>query len=199
MIQIPRNPASPFPTHRACRRARACQGQALRVAAKTRPALTAPALGGFGTCGRGGRMLAARVEQKNGPKTPVGLSAVLYQRSSYTNNCFHLHKLSRPHQLCAPAFLAMTDLIFVIAMVVEPAEFTPRTAKGRKTKQEMIRIHFAPTTHSFLQCRHPSFPRTGKALQARHSNTENTWPPAFQHLLCFPIRETRPIRLRRNR
>ena len=31
---------------RACRRAQACQGQALRVAAKTRPALTGPARGG---------------------------------------------------------------------------------------------------------------------------------------------------------
>jgi len=36
-------PASAAPTDRACRRARANQGQALRVAAKRRPALTGPA------------------------------------------------------------------------------------------------------------------------------------------------------------
>jgi hypothetical protein len=49
-----------------CRRARARPGQALRVAAKRRPVLTDPARGGCENCGRGGRMLAARVEQKNG-------------------------------------------------------------------------------------------------------------------------------------
>jgi hypothetical protein len=38
-----------------------------RVAAKTRPALTGPARGGCENCGRDGRMLAARVEPKNGP------------------------------------------------------------------------------------------------------------------------------------
>jgi hypothetical protein len=43
-----------------CHRARANQGQALRVAAKTRPALTGPARGGCGIGGRDGRMLAAR-------------------------------------------------------------------------------------------------------------------------------------------
>jgi hypothetical protein len=37
-----------------------------RVAAKTRPALTGPARGDCEICGRGGRILAARVEQKNG-------------------------------------------------------------------------------------------------------------------------------------
>src|ERR1700674_5423972 len=36
----------PGPTDRACRRAQASQGQALRVAAKTRPALTGLARGG---------------------------------------------------------------------------------------------------------------------------------------------------------
>jgi hypothetical protein len=38
-----------------------------RVAAKARPALTAPARTGCDNRGRDGRMLAARVEQKNGP------------------------------------------------------------------------------------------------------------------------------------
>jgi hypothetical protein len=51
-----------------CRRAQACQGQALRVAAKDAASLDRPCarrprdLGG-----RDGRMLAARVEPKNGP------------------------------------------------------------------------------------------------------------------------------------
>ena len=58
------------------RRPRAIKGAAVlgpvkakpwRVAAKTRPALTAPARGGGDDRGRDGRMLAARVEQKNGP------------------------------------------------------------------------------------------------------------------------------------
>jgi len=57
---------------RACRRARANQGQALRVAAKTRPALTVPARGGCGICGRDGRMPAARVKPKNGPQRSEG-------------------------------------------------------------------------------------------------------------------------------
>src|SRR4026208_562543 len=52
------------PTDRACRRARDGQGQALRVA-PIAPSLTAPARDGQGNCGRDGRMLAARVEQKN--------------------------------------------------------------------------------------------------------------------------------------
>jgi hypothetical protein len=37
------------------------------VAAKAQPVLTDPARGGCDNCGRDGRMLAARVEQKNGP------------------------------------------------------------------------------------------------------------------------------------
>src|SRR6516225_3728262 len=58
----------PTPHDQGCRRARASQGQALRVAAKTRPALTGPARDGCERCGRDGRMLAARVEPKNEPK-----------------------------------------------------------------------------------------------------------------------------------
>ena len=42
-----------------------------RVAAKTRPALTGPARDGCENCGRDGRMLAARVEPKNGPGSAV--------------------------------------------------------------------------------------------------------------------------------
>src|SRR6266705_3082294 len=66
----PRPP--PAPTDQACRRARANQGQALRLAAKMRPALTGPARDGCEIGGRDGRMLAARVEPKNGPEERRG-------------------------------------------------------------------------------------------------------------------------------
>jgi hypothetical protein len=55
---------------RACRRARASQGQALRVAAKTRPALTGPARGGCAIwrSGRKNARGAGRTKEWNLPK-----------------------------------------------------------------------------------------------------------------------------------
>jgi hypothetical protein len=57
------------------------------MAAKTRPALTGPARGGCENCGRGGRMLAARVEQKNGTTwAEGGISVAVRIAAAGTNH-----------------------------------------------------------------------------------------------------------------
>jgi transposase len=58
----------------ACRRARGGQGQAPCRGGAVAPSLTAPARDGQRTCGRDGRMLAARVEQKNETENVDGLA-----------------------------------------------------------------------------------------------------------------------------
>jgi hypothetical protein len=57
---------------------------------------------------------------------------------------FHLRKLSRPHKLRTPTFLASADLIFDISVIVELAGFAPHAAAGRTTKVKVIYPGQAP-------------------------------------------------------
>jgi hypothetical protein len=70
-VQIPGQP--PAPTDQVCRRARANQGRALRVAAKTRPALTGPARAGCEIWRSGRKNARGAGRTKEWPQRSEGL------------------------------------------------------------------------------------------------------------------------------